>query len=345
MKVAIDIGPIKTGHRVRGIGAYTQNLTEELQKHKNQLQLDFFENSKSPPPIYIIHYPYFDLFFHSLPVKSRTKRVVTIHDVIPLVFPKYFPAGGKGYLSFFFQKMVLKNVDAVICDSKNSKNDIRSKLSYPTEKIHVIYLAPGANFRQISDKKLLSAVARKYKLPKTFILYVGDVNWNKNIANLLKAARVAKVNLVMVGNALIDKNLLQTQEIDKLIRKLGISGQITRTGYINEEELIAVYNLAKCCVLPSFYEGFCLPVLEAMACGTPVVCSNRGSLKEIAVPATICQPEDPDDIAAKIISTMNLSKTAKESLSQRSQKHAAAFTWQKVVSETIKVYKNVTRKN
>src|SRR3989338_6354452 len=345
MKIALDISPIKTGHKVRGIGSYTEKLAEELQKYKDQVELELFENPKSPPPADLINYPYFDLFFHTLTIKSKVNRVVTIHDVIPLVFPKYFPSGVKGYLSFFFQKMALKNVDAVICDSENSKNDIISKLSYPAEKIHPIYLAPGENFRQISDKKLLSAVARKYKLPKTFILYVGDVNWNKNIANLLKAARVAKVNLVMVGNALIDKNLLQTQEIDKLIRKLGISGQITRTGYINEEELIAVYNLAKCCVLPSFYEGFGLPVLEAMACGTPVVCSNRGSLKEIAGPATICQPEDPDDIAAKIISTMNLSKTAKESLSQRSQKHAAAFTWQKVVSETIKVYKNVTRKN
>ena len=345
MKIALDISPIKTGHKVRGIGSYTEKLAEELQKYKDQVELELFENPKSPPPADLIHYPYFDLFFHTLTIKSKVNRVVTIHDVIPLVFPKYFPAGVKGYLSFFFQKMVLKNVDAVICDSKNSKNDIRSKLSYPTEKIHVIYLAPGANFRQISDKKLLSAVARKYKLPKTFILYVGDVNWNKNISNLLKAVKLVRVNLVMVGSALVDKNLVQTQEIDKLIRKLDISGQITRTGYVNKEELIAIYNLAQCSVLPSFYEGFGLPVLEAMACGTPVVCSDRGSLKEIAGPAVICQPEDPDDIAVKIISILNLSNNARESLRHRSQKYAANFTWQKVASETIGVYKNVIGKN
>src|SRR3989344_5904409 len=237
MKIALDISPIKTGHKVRGIGSYTEKLAEELQKYKDQVELELFENPKSPPPADLIHYPYFDLFFHTLTIKSKVNRVVTIHDVIPLVFPKYFPSGVKGYLSFFFQKMALKNVDAIICDSENSKNDIISKLSYPKERVHVIYLAPGSNFQRIEDGKYLSDVSKRFKLPKTFIHYVGDVNWNTNIANLLKAVEIAKVNLVMVGSALTDKNLVQTQETDKLIRKLGISGQIIRTGFIQEKEL------------------------------------------------------------------------------------------------------------
>src|SRR3989344_5686954 len=172
MKIALDISPIKTGHKVRGIGSYTVNLVEELQKHKDQVELELFENPKSPPPADTIHYPYFDLFSHTLPIRTNKSRVVTIHDVIPLVFPEYFPAGVKGYLSFFFQKMALANVDAVICDSESSRSDIISKLSYPKEKIHVIYLAPGSNFQRIEDSKYLSDVTKRFKLPKTFILYV-----------------------------------------------------------------------------------------------------------------------------------------------------------------------------
>src|SRR3989344_2715226 len=140
MKIALDISPIKTGHKVRGIGSYTEKLAEELQKHKDQVELELFENPKSPPPADTIHYPYFDLFSHTLPIRTNKSRVVTIHDVI--------------------------------CDSESSRSDIISKLSYPKEKIHVIYLAPGSNFQRIEDSKYLSDVTKRFKLPKTFILYV-----------------------------------------------------------------------------------------------------------------------------------------------------------------------------
>jgi len=342
MKIALDISPIKTGHKIRGIGSYTEKLTRELQKYKDQVELELFENPNSPPPADVIHYPYFDLFFHTLPFRATTSRVVTIHDVIPLVFPDYFPVGVKGYLSFFFQKMALRNVNAVICDSENSKKDIISKLSYPSEKIHPIYLAPGENFKKISNKKLLDEVSKRFNLPSNFILYVGDVNWNKNIPNLLKAVKLAKVNIVMVGSALVDKNLVQTEGIDKLIKELGISSQITRTGYIEENDLIAIYNLAECSVLPSFYEGFGLPVVESMACGTPVICSNVASLSEIAKDIAIfCDPTDSQDIADNISAVLNLSPQKLESLSTKLIRYTAKFSWQKVAKQTIKVYESV----
>ena len=101
MRVAVDISPIRSGHKVRGIGSYTKNLIEEFKKGKEDIEFEFFESSASPPPVDIVHYPYFDLFFHTLPIKKKNSRVVTIHDVIPLVFPDYFPVGVKGYLSFF----------------------------------------------------------------------------------------------------------------------------------------------------------------------------------------------------------------------------------------------------
>ncbi|OGD83124.1 hypothetical protein A2165_01980 [Candidatus Curtissbacteria bacterium RBG_13_40_7] len=342
MRVALDINPTITGHKLRGIGVYTQRLKEEFHKGNWPAEFEFFEDPDSPPPADVIHHPYFDLFFHTLAHNEPSGRVVTIHDVIPLVFPTYFPAGIRGYLNLFFQKKALKNVDAVICDSQTSKEDVIAKLSIPKDKIHVIYLAPGPDYKPITDKSFLSNVAKKYALPKEFILYVGDVNWNKNILNLLEAIKHARVNLVMVGQALIDKNLDQVKEINKKISKLGLQKKILRTGYIPDEDLIAIYNLASLTVLASFYEGFGLPVLESMACGTSVVCSKLASLPEIAGNlANFCDPEDPQDIAKKISLVLNLPQKEKQNISQNLIRHASKFTWHKVAQQTINVYKKV----
>lgn len=341
MHVSLDISPTKTGHQVRGIGSYTKHLLEELKKvTKPNFKLTLFEDPASPPPADIIHYPYFDLFQRSLPLKKTAKRVVTIHDVIPLVFPDYFPAGIRGYINLFFQKRALGSIDAIICDSKTSKADIADKLLIDPAKIHVIFLAAANIFKKLD--KPSTTVVKKYKLPKEFILYIGDVNWNKNIPNLLQAVHLAKVNLVLVGKAFVDTNLAETKQIDKIIHRLGIGGQVIKTGFISDSNLVVIYNLAKVTVLPSFYEGFGLPVLESMACGTPVICSDVASLSEIAKPiAVICNPTDPKDIAQKITNVLKLAPKEFENLSQISQKHARQYSWAKTIEQTIKVYESL----
>ena len=344
MKVAIDISPLKTGHSVRGIGSYTKYLVEEFKKGEfKNIEFKFFESPTSPPPVDVIHYPYFDLFFHTLPILKKSSRVVvTIHDVIPLVFPNHFPTGIKGNINFFLQKFALNNVDAVICDSKTSKDDIVSKLSIPEEKIHVVYLAPSPVFKKISVPKKLSQVVRKYDLPSQFVLYVGDVNWSKNIQNLLEAVNKSEVNLVMVGQAVADESLAEVREINKLINKLNIKDKVFRIGYIKDYDLVAIYNLAQVTVLPSYYEGFGLPVLESMACGTPVVCSNVASLTEVGKNAAIfCDPNDSKDIASKISYVLNLDTKSKEKLKNTSLKQASKFNWSKTARNTIEVYKSL----
>src|SRR3989344_4912294 len=308
MKVAIDTSPLISGHESRGIGAYTKNLVEEFKKGKWDFDFVFFENGNYPSDVDLVHYPYFDLYFNTLPLKAYKPRIVTIHDVIPLVFPEHYPAGIKGRINFFFQKKTLKNVDTVICDSETSKEDIVNKLSVPKAKIHVIYLAPSDKFRPIDNPSLLSVVAKKYKLPKKFALYVGDVNWHKNIENMLKAVKIANVDLVMVGKALDEDNLSQTGEINNLIKKLNLKNNIVKTGFVEESELAAIYNLAKVTLLPSFYEGFGLPIVESMACGIPVVASNVASISEIAKGNLLfCDPADPKDIAGRIKEIFGLS--------------------------------------
>lgn len=337
-KVAIDASPTKSGHSLRGIGSYTRQLLNQFKKGKWPTEFEFFTDPATPPPADLVHYPYFDLFFRTLTVKKTTARGVTIHDVIPLVFPQYFPAGIRGYINLFFQKRALTNTDFVICDSNASRADIINKLSYPAEKTYVVYLAAGKNFKKLENRELLESVRKKFHLPKEFALYVSDVNWNKNIEGLITAISKVKIPAVLVGQAITDQNLEPVKKINKLIRQLNLKDKITKTGFVTEDDLVAIYNLATLTVLPSFYEGFGLPVLESMACGTPLVCSNAGSLSEIAGPAIICDPSDSVDIASKIEQVLNLTKPKRDQLVRKSQDHSAKFTWQKTAQQTVNIY-------
>ena len=339
MKVAFDISPIQSAHQVRGIGSYTKNLYDQFQKDgNNDISFEFIQDPSENTDAQIIHHPYFDLFFHTLRAKNQPKTIVTIHDVIPLVFPEHFPAGIKGYINLLFQKNALKKCNAIICDSKTSKNDIIQKLSIDSRKVHVVYLAPAPHFKKITDD--LFEIAKKYKLPKDFILYVGDVNWNKNLNNLVEAAYISKKNLVMVGKALTQENLPETQQVIQKIKNLKLENTITRLGYVPDQDLVNLYNLAKATMLPSFYEGFGLPVLESMACGTPVICSNVSSLSEISgKDAIFCDPSSPHDIAKQIKKVFTLSQKERQTLSQKLIKHTEGFTWEKVAKQTIDVYK------
>lgn len=340
MRVGFDLSVQNTGHSVRGIGSYTENLRKALSAAKTDLEIEFMGKNANVGSYDLVHHPYFDLFFHTLPIKkSSSKRIVTIHDVIPLLFPDKFPSGIKGFVNLFLQKQALKNVDFIICDSETSKQDVSDKLSVPLSKIKVIYLSASEQFKT-TEKNLLKETAQKYNLPKNFCLYVGDVNWNKNIPNLLLAISICKIPIVMVGKALTDDSIPQVRAIDSQIKKLGLMETVKKTGFVSSEDLVSIYNLATVTVMPSYYEGFGLPVLESMACGTPVICTDNSSLSEISGSTAIfCNPSDPKDIAEKISYVFSLKENVKKSLSDKSIKQAAKFSWQEAAQQTIDLYK------
>jgi len=340
MKIALDVSPLSSLHSTRGIGSYTKTLLEAL-KRKKGLEIIPFDKSEKIPDADLIHYPYFDLFFPTLPIFGKDRLVITIHDVIPLVFPAYFPVGIKAYMNLILQKIALKKrANAVIADSRTSKTDIADKLTYPENKIHVVYLAQSNIFK---PQNLKVSIREKYKLPDEFILYVGDVNWNKNILGLLEAVKLVNFPLVIVGKAVKDEKTPQSIEIKHKIQELKIGNIISLTGFVSDSDLVNIYNQAKLTVLPSFYEGFGLPVLESMACGTPVVCSIRSSLSEIGGPAVFCDPDSPADIANKISSVLKLSPLKYQNLREKSRVHAQNFNSDKVAQDTIKVYKSLLK--
>ena len=192
IKIAIDISPTTDGNSVRGVGYYTQNLVTSLKKeiesnskYKNW-SIDLITNPKENNQNYnLIHYPYFDPFKLTLPPKKNTPTLVTVHDLIPRQFKNHFPVGIKGTIKWLIQKYQLKKTSGIITVSQYSKTIINKIVNYPLDQISVTYEAADKSFRPIRDNQKLLTIQKKYHLPKKFILFVGDLNWKKNISNLI----------------------------------------------------------------------------------------------------------------------------------------------------------------
>ena len=350
MKVAIDLTPLYSAHQFRGIGFYTKRLVEAMEKIalKKGIELEFVKSTDRLLFVEadIIHYPYFSPFFLTLPGKKLAKSVVTIHDLIPIKHLEHYPPGIRGKLRWEIQKRRLKKVEAVITDSEYWQEEIPKLSGFPKEKIFVIPLAAGEEFKKLEIKKLRNlGVKEKYQLPDNFVLYVGDVNWNKNVEGLIKAfvkskIKIQNLKLVLVGKAFEDRDLKETNSILQLIKELNLINQTKILGYVPTEDLVGIYNLATVFCLPSFSEGFGLPVLEAMACGCPVVAGRTSSLPEICDEAAVLvDPYDINDIARGIKKAIE----NKEKLGEKGIKQAAKFSWQQTANLTLEVYEKVFR--
>lgn len=349
MRVALDISPLSDkrilSHRVRGTGFYTQNLKDSLGRYTS-LELVPFDSNQIPNDCDIVHYPYFEPFTLTLPKKRLKKTVVTVHDLTPLVFPRAFPSGIRGKIKWHIQKTRLKEVDMVITDSESSKKDILKYTNIPEDKVKVIYLAAGENFKEekISGKEK-EELSKKYNLPDRFVLYVGDATWNKNLPRLMRAVREIDVPIVMVGKTLIEENFDKSNPWNKdlvEVKKLtDANKKVINTGFVEERDLIRLYNLASVFVMPSLYEGFGLPLLEAMNCGCPTVTTKEGSLLEVGGQAPVyVDAYSETNIADGIYKVYNDSAMQSE-CSKKSLDQAQKFSWKETAIATEKVYKSV----
>lgn len=342
MKIAIDVSPLHSGHKVRGVGFYLKHLQSALVEYFPDNDYTFFTNSEEiPHGVDIIHYPYFDPFFLTLPWKKKVRTVVTVHDLTPLVFPDAFPAGVKGNLRWQMQKFALSRTDGIVADSEASKKDIHRFTGISNKKIHVAYLAAGEEFKRVSDADVYS-ISKKYNLPKKFLLYVGDVTWNKNLPRLFEAVNSLGIPLVMIGKALTEQDFDTSNPwnhdritLSKLVTDNSL---IMRLGFIPSEDLVAIYNAATVFVFPSLYEGFGLPVLEAMRCGTPVVTTKAGSLAEVAGDAALFVDPGSSDAIARGIEQVFTDRSLQDELSKKGYKQEEKFSWKKTASETLRVY-------
>lgn len=338
MRVAIDSGPLNSGDAIRGIGFHTRELITELQKlQDNDFKIDAVDFRTTNLTKYdIVHYPYFHPHSLTLPFnKPSRKVVVTIHDLIRLVYPNAYPPGFKGRINFFLQKFNLRNVDAVITISETSKKDIVRFLNIPPEKIFVTYLAP-----QSGD--LIQKTKNKLELPKEFVLYVGDVNYNKNLLNLAKACKIAKLKLVMLGKQSVveevDSNI-ENNPWREFLRLYKNDKDIIRLGFV--ENLDEVFKKATVYCQPSLYEGFGLPLLEAFERGIPVVASKTQALVEVGEDACLyVDPKDPTSMANGLKEVIRNKKLSND-LVKEGKIRLKDFSWSKCANETLDVYKKV----
>ncbi len=346
MKIAIDISPTQSAHNVRGTGSYTRLLVSALQKYESRYSYHLFTRGQNVPvDTDIIHYPYFDPFFLTLPVKKIKPTIVTVHDLIPIAYPEHFKKGLRGNIKWQIQRLALSGVNQVITDSKASKSDIAKFTSIPDDKIHVIYLAPDDIFRPIKEASLRLAVADKYRLPDKFFLYVGDINWNKNIVGLLRAfseyillSNDKTISLFLIGKAFLDNTLAEAIEINQTIARLHLENRVVKLGFVPDRDLPVIYNLASVYVQPSRAEGFGLPVLEAMASGCPVVSSQATSLKEIAGPSIPADINDSQSTAMALKTALDLNL---KEWRQKAFDWVKQFSWKYVAKQTAAVYAKI----
>lgn len=341
MRIAIDVTPLHTGHRDRGVGTYTKLLIEALQKYESNHTYSFFtRGQKVPENVDLVHYPYFDPFFLTLPVIISRPTVVTVHDLIPLVFPEHFSTGVRGMIKWQLQRLSLAQTTRIITDSDTSKKDVIRIAGISSQIIDVVRLAPADVFRPVTDKTLLQTVATKYKLPERFILYVGDINWNKNILGMLEAFQKfnsREVKLVLVGKAFTERSP-EANAIQASIDALGIRDKVIMPGFVAFDDLPEFYSLASVYVQPSRYEGFGLPILEAFACGCPVISSRSPGLSEIAGPTIMVDSNNPSDIASRIRETLTMSMDKRLALIQKGILWAKQYSWEAVAHQTVQSY-------
>lgn len=335
MKVAIDNSPLISGHKVRGVGFYTRNLINAFGD-----KVEAADFSKTDLNKYnVIHLPYFNPFFIDIPFATKPKLVVTIHDVMPLIYPKVYQPGIKGKIKFFINKLILKKVSAIITLTETSKKDIVRLLGIPAKKVFPIYLAPAVRPKIVNNNK--DRIRKKYNLPDKYAFYVGDINYVKNIPMLVEACKKAKITLVMSGKQVKD---IENQNLNhpELVHLKGIDWSgVIRLGYASDEEVPVIFSMASVFVHPALYEGFGITIIEAMSYGVPVVAGKTQALVEIGQGGCLfADPKNSNDIAEKISEVLT-NKTLRNQLIKSGKALVKNYTWEKTAKETLEVYKNV----
>ena len=332
----------------RGIDVYATSLYNELASTHSRDKTILSRERSSNKNVDIIHYAFFDPFFLTLwGHKRKAKYVVTVHDLIPLKFPSHFPVGLRGKVKWFLQKKALLGASAIITDSTCSQNDISQIVGIPQDKIFVIPLAAG---HTTVNEKMVRTVKTEYALPERYVLYVGDINWNKNIPGLIRAfgeLNSKQTHLVLVGKAFeSSKDTVEYKEISAAIAYVGANyhspvNNIHMLGFVPSHHLPAIYRGATLYVQPSWYEGFGLPILEAMEQGTPVVSASTGSLPEVGGNfAHYFDPGKAGDMAT-ILQDLLRNKVKREKYVVEGKKWARSFSWERVVTETYSVYEKI----
>lgn len=286
----------------------------------------------------VLHSPYW-----TNPLWSPWPTVVTVHDVIQLVMPEYQMLA-RQRVYFGLVTRALRKATAIITVSECARQDLIRTVGIPPERVVVVPNAVPATLRPVTDEARLAAVRARYGLGEQFVLYLGANDLRKNLGRLIRAYAAlpdrlrATHQLVIAGRQWPHDHPLYPDP-RKVVAELGLGDRVVFTGGIPEEDKAPLLSAATVFAFPSLYEGFGIPVLEAMVCGTPVLTANTSSLPEVAGDAALMV--DPTDTAAISdgLATLLDSPGHRRELSRLGQERAAGYRWSRVAEQTVEVYR------
>ena len=366
MNILIDASASFFYHST-GIGAYATELVRGLTEIENDHTLSLFTGKRVFPAAEIDKSAQktvcsfwqrtaknkaeisgdFDLY-HNLHngigmKEAGNKKIVTIHDMIPCILPEYC---GSPYKELFLAntRQSAEAADAVITVSENSKNDILRFTDVQEERIHVIAEAPKGNCKPLPPKLTADYLFSRYHLRAPFFLYVGGFNERKNVAGLIKAyASICRDFPYVCPLVIIGKEGSRRKKLEELAETLSVTAFLRFPGYVPDHDLPFFYNQCQALIYPSFYEGFGLPPLEAAACQTAVVTSNRASLKEVMADGALYA--DPGNTAGLALHLYSLAADnhLRETMARRAYERSRAFSYTKTAQQTLALYEKICR--
>jgi glycosyltransferase involved in cell wall biosynthesis len=365
MRIGFDVTPLCVPQS--GIGTYTLNLLDHLGRHLGDEIVPLahrpWQSGPDRPDGYSQHLrvnrtvwmqavlPWhlgrlgLDVCHFTNNVSSiwtPCPAVVTIHDMSLWLFPEYHRRRGLVATRPFIP-LAARRAAAIITVSESAKRDIVRILGVPERRVHVIYEAPAPVFRLLPPGPELELVRKELELPPRFMLYVGTIEPRKNLVRLIEAfAQLRQGGECSYSLILVGQRGWKDEAVFKAVERLDLADAVRFLGYAPIETLVALYNLADALVFPSMYEGFGLPVVEAMVCGTPVITSASGSLAEVVGDAAeFVEPTDVGSIAAGIQRTMADSNRRAE-LRAKGLDRVTRFSWTEVAVQTRQLYAAVS---
>jgi glycosyltransferase involved in cell wall biosynthesis len=274
---------------------------------------------------------------HTLPLRPmRARRVVTVHDLTFHRIPERYPPARRLYMRTM-TRLAARVADAIIVPSMTVRGDVIDLLHIDAAKVHAVYEAAGAQYRPL-DREASMAVARRCGVDRPFVLSVGSREPGKNRARLIRAMRDLRAEGIDRALLVVGQKAWKYEEERMLARQLGMDDRVSFAGYVAAEDLPALYAAADLFAFPSLYEGFGVPVLEAMACGAPVLTSNVSATAEVAGEAALLV--DPLSVGSIRDGLRSLLSDAAlwARLSRRGMERAAQFSWRRAADETHAVY-------
>jgi glycosyltransferase involved in cell wall biosynthesis len=285
----------------------------------------------------------FDLLHGLGSLSPRTAAcplVLTIHDLIYHHFPESLPAGYRLFMEAGLPRMA-RRAERIITPSRHTAREVVEHFGVPLERVRVIAEGPGSPLRPQTDEACLRATRERYDIDRPYMISVCRGYRHKNLAGLLRAFALLRDGGVRHQLVLVGEEFRGGRELDRLARELGLSADLVFTGFVSEAELATLYSGADVFAFPSLAEGFGLPVLEAMACGTPVVASKAAAIPEVVGEAGVLADASDPRAFANALATVLKDEDLRVALRKRGLDRARQFSWEQCAQETLAVYREV----